>query len=590
MIAAPLREPRPASPEPYAPERTDEQARRPANRPQIATGRPPRLNLDSLAIGAPLTAALVGLLLTEGDAASGKPRPMGPMAGRPRAAGTIDESAASVHVSQQGGLDLGPEGLKGAVLASTSGEMLDPVAAQAAAALAAATGAAPGGTLAPPNGAAAGSDGDTIVSGNVSITLGAGGPLEEPGIGGGANVVDGVQPGGRIGATITGTDGDDVIHGTPHDDRLFGGAGNDTIFGHEGDDLLDGGTGEDQLFGGPGDDRLLGGTGNDGLFGGTGDDDLLGGSGDDRLFGEAGRDLLDGGSGADLLDGGADPDRLIGGAGDDILSVDNIHDVAFGDGAGVVLAGNDTLVVQAAFETHLLDQLDEDGAAFVFSENFGQSLPSGIAGHTQQVAGDVQNITLEGSADHDVVGDSGANHLVGNAGDNALHGGAGDDLLLGNGGADQLYGGADRDRLEGGDSDDILSGGGSDDELYGGAGNDILDGGAGSDLLYGGGGNDILQGGSGNDLLEGGAGDDRYLFEAGDGGLSTIIRDGEGSNVAELDGFAGVPLDAKVVGQNLVVIANYAPLFTFEDFVGNEQAFAGVQSGDQFIPTEDLLA
>ena len=105
----------------------------------------------------------------------------------------------------------------------------------------------------------------------------------------------------------------------------------------------------------------------------------------------------------------------------------------------MVLAGNDTLVVQAAFETHLLDQLDEDGAAFVFSENFGQSLPSGIAEHTQQVAGDVQNITLEGGADHDVVGDSSANRLVGNAGDNALHGGAGDDLLLGNGGADQLY-------------------------------------------------------------------------------------------------------------------------------------------------------
>jgi hypothetical protein len=60
--------------------------------------------------------------------------------------------------------------------------------------------------------------------------------------------------------------------------------------------------------------------------------------------------------------------------------------------------------------------------------------------------------------------------------------------------------------------------------------------------------------------------------------------------VAELDGFAGAPLSGRLVGQDLVVIANYAPLFTFEDFVGNEQAFAGVQIGDQFIPTEDLLA
>jgi hypothetical protein len=72
--------------------------------------------------------------------------------------------------------------------------------------------------------------------------------------------------------------------------------------------------------------------------------------------------------------------------------------------------------------------------------------------------------------------------------------------------------------------------------------------------------------------------------------LSTIIRDGEGANLAELDGFAGAPLNAAVVGKNRVVIANFAPLFTFEDFVGNEQAFAGVQIGDQFIPTEDLLA
>ena len=253
-------------------------------------------------------------------------------------------------------------------------------------------------------------------------------------------------------------------------------------------------------------------------------------------------------------------------------------------------AGNETLVAQAALETHLLDQLDEDGAAFVFSENFGQSLPSGIAGHTQQVAGDVQNITLEGSADHDVVGDGGDNRLIGNHGDNQLHGGAGDDLLLGNGGADRLYGGPGRDRLEGGEADDILEGGGSDDELRGDAGDDILDGGDGNDHLSGGAGVDILRGGRGIDLLEGGAGDDRYLFKAGDGGLGTIIRDGEGINVAELDGFAGAPMDGAVVGKNLVVIANYAPLFTFEDFVGNEQAFAGVQIGDQFIPTEDLLA
>jgi hypothetical protein len=60
--------------------------------------------------------------------------------------------------------------------------------------------------------------------------------------------------------------------------------------------------------------------------------------------------------------------------------------------------------------------------------------------------------------------------------------------------------------------------------------------------------------------------------------------------VAELDGFAGAQLNGRVVGQDLVVVANYAPLCTFEDFLGNQQAFAGVQNGDQFIPTEDLIA
>jgi Ca2+-binding RTX toxin-like protein len=439
MIAAPLREPRPASPEPYAPTPTNAPAPRPANQPQVVTGRQPRLNLDSLAIGAPLTAALIGILLTEGDAAFGEAG-----AGAADGAGAARrehdvETAASVRVNQKSSLDLAPEGVNGAVLASTSGEILDPVAAEAAAALAAATGSAVGGTLAPPDAAPANSDGNTIVSGDVSITFGPGAPLDDAGLGGDADV-DGAQSDGRIGTVITGTDGDDVIHGTPHDDRLLGGAGNDTIFGHEGDDLLDGGVGDDQLFGGPGDDDLLGGAGQDQLFGGTGDDQLSGGSGNDNLLGEAGRDRLDGGSGDDILDGGADPDRLIGGAGDDILSVDNIHDVAFGDGAGVALAGNDTLVAQASFETHLLDQLDEDAAAFVFSENFGQSLPSGIAGHTQQVASDVQNITLEGGADHDVVGDSGDNRLIGNQGDNQLHGGAGDDLLQGGRGNDLLEG------------------------------------------------------------------------------------------------------------------------------------------------------
>jgi Ca2+-binding RTX toxin-like protein len=126
------------------------------------------------------------------------------------------------------------------------------------------------------------------------------------------------------------------------------------------------------------------------------------------------------------------------------------------------------------------------------------------------------------------------------------------------------------------------------DHLVGTSGADWLVGAAGDDHLLGGDGRDVLEGGPGSDRLEGGAGDDRYLFKSGDGGLGTTIHDGEGSNTAVLDGFSGASVQGIKSGQNLVVVVNNAPIFTFEDFVGHEQALAGVQVGDQFIATEEF--
>ena len=99
----------------------------------------------------------------------------------------------------------------------------------------------------------------------------------------------------------------------------------------------------------------------------------------------------------------------------------------------------------------------------------------------------------------------------------------------------------------------------------------------------------MLEGGVGTDLLEGGAGDDRYLFRSGDWGLDTI-RDAEGSNVAELHGFAGARLEGVVVGNDLYVVADYAPLFKVENFVGHEDSFAGVEVDGTMVPTEDLFS
>ncbi|MCE3248214.1 MAG: hypothetical protein K0R41_2039 [Geminicoccaceae bacterium] len=132
-------------------------------------------------------------------------------------------------------------------------------------------------------------------------------------------------------------------------------------------------------------------------------------------------------------------------------------------------------------------------------------------------------------------------------------------------------GGAGADQLSGTDGADWLSGLAGDDHLQGGAGQDVLDGGAGSDLL------------------EGGAGDDRYLFKSGEWGLDTI-RDAAGSNVVELDGFAGARLEGRVVGNDLYVVADHAPLFKVENHVGHEEAFAGVEVDGELIATDDLLA
>ena len=103
---------------------------------------------------------------------------------------------------------------------------------------------------------------------------------------GGADPPEGTCNGAR--ATITGTDGDDVLTGTPARDVIVAFGGNDVVYGLGGNDLI---------CGGPGDDVLYGGDGNDRLFGEAGSDVLLGGDGDDTLDGGTGRDVCDGGTG-----------------------------------------------------------------------------------------------------------------------------------------------------------------------------------------------------------------------------------------------------------------------------------------------------
>jgi Ca2+-binding RTX toxin-like protein len=707
---------------------------------EVTHGR--RANLDSLAIGAPLTAAFIGALLTEPHlATSDRPESQattsavrGALTGEPESAPGHPADLPAVAPALAGSAAIGPADQPAAVVDPVSVEGSGPEVAVPREPPGGGHVGAPASEVPAETGAAAGMGVEPGI--NVSLTmlsLGIGG---EP-----AGLGDGSSAAGAIGSVIGGTAGDDQIIGTSGNDHLSGGSGNDVIYGYAGNDLLDGGTGNDQLFGDAGNDRLLGGTGNDQLHGGSGADDLLGGTGADQLFGDSGRDQLDGGPGNDLVDGGTGADRMQGGTGDDILAVDNLHDVALDNTPGPDGGGNDTLQIDGdGFAASLAAVGRPADVTFVFSNDLGMTLPAGAHAYTQQVALGIENVVLTGSADHDVIGDDGANQITGNAGDNALYGQGGDDILIGNGGNDLLDGGAGNDHLEGGAGDDILNGAAGNDQLYGGDGADILSGGLGVDQLYGGAGddayhvglddnavdtvfdhegvnrlvidggtdaplqtalvgddlylmvdhnpvamisgyqghedawagvdtghglvpivdlmakttdsgsqlqptaaatgpagsdqgdvlsaylsspshlgsdgadqltgtsgpdwlsggagddhlqggagNDILDGGAGSDLLEGGAGDDRYLFTSGQSGLDTI-RDAEGSNVAELHGFAGARLEGAVVGNDLYVVADHAPLFKVENFVGHEDSFAGADVDGTFVSTHDLFS
>jgi Ca2+-binding RTX toxin-like protein len=342
---------------------------------------------------------------------------------------------------------------------------------------------------------------------------------------------------------LTGAAGHHAI-GDGRDNSLIGNAGDNALYGFAGDDLLQGGDGDDLLDGGFGADRLEGGAGSDILTGNMGDDELYGGSGDDRLA------------------GGPGADRLYGEAGDDAY----------------VVGLND----------HAVDTVfDHEGSNHVFLEGFtDQTVQAKIVDGDLYIVVDANPVAI-------------VSDYVGNEASFAgVDLGAGivavEDLMAAGGGGEEQamldpVPEAQSDLLASYLSQPSLSGTDAADQLTGTDGADWLQGRAGNDGLHGGAGADMLEGGIGSDLLQGGAGDDRYLFRSGETGLDTI-RDAEGSNTAELVGFTGARLEGVVVGHDLVVVADYAPIFKVENYVGNEASFAGVQVDDSFVSTEELFS
>lgn len=303
-----------------------------------------------------------------------------------------------------------------------------------------------------------------------------------------------------VGNTLTIANGSDI-------ENAIGGDGNDTFTGNALNNRIWGGRGTDTIVGGLGDDTLIGDQGND---------SLSGDQGNDSLFGGIGNDILAGGIGADTLDGGLGNDSMAGGIGDDTYFVDNTSDVI------TELAGEGTDTVFAA------------------------------ANYT--LSGNLENLTITGTAGFSGTGDSGNNLITGNSAGNSLKGMAGDDTLDGGLGIDIMVGGLGDDLYIVDRTSDVITelagegidtvratftytlganienlillgtgnfvgtGNALDNQITGNSGNNSLNGGAGNDALDGGLGNDTLDGGIGIgvDSLTGGQGDDTYNVDSSD--------------------------------------------------------------------------
>ena len=366
----------------------------------------------------------------------------------------------------------------------------------------------------------------------------------------------------------TGNELDNVITGNSGSNTLRGLAGDDTLIGNNGNDTLDGGTGADAMSGGYGNDTYIvddagdvvtesAGAGTDTVqasidytLTGNVENLTLTGTEDLNGTGNALNNVLTGNSGNNVLDGAGGADTLIGGLGDDTYIVDHSADIIVEHAD----EGSDTVVTTASYV----------------------------------LSGNIENLTLAGTANLNGTGNDIDNRIIGNIGDNRLSGGGGDDVLTGGEGNDSLYGGSGSDQLFGEVGNDLLDGGSGADLMQGGVGDDIYvvddasdvvvelngegydtvrasidytlgenlenlelvgsaainsDGNAadntltgndgdnvlrgldGDDTLIGNGGNDTLDGGSGADTMSGGIGNDTYIVDdAGD-----VVSEGAGA-------------------------------------------------------------
>lgn len=317
------------------------------------------------------------------------------------------------------------------------------------------------------------------------------------------NDIDYTDVGQNLNSHILGNGGNDSIKDFKGDDYIDGGTGNDYIEDHKGNDLVYGGDGEDLIKDFAGNDTIYGGIGNDTIedsegfnliHGDAGNDLLLAyNDGNDTIYGGSGNDTLKGNNGDDILDGGTGADSMEGNDGNDIYYVDNTGDTFW------EIADNGIDEVKSSID-------------YTLDEN-------------------IENLSLLGTGNIDVQGNSLDNIIIGNSGNNTIK-----DYT----GSDTIKSGAGNDYIDDYDGNDVIYCEDGNDTVYSyNAGDDIIDGGAGVDIIYEYEGNDTISGGSDNDKIYDYSGDNSLYGDSGNDSLHAynggddILNGGTGADIMQ---------------------------------------------------------